>query len=151
MAVKIIATNKKAYHNYNLLEKIECGLVLIGPEVKSVRAAQVSFTDSFAHLDKNELYLYNMHINPYAYASYNNVEAARPRKLLLQKKEIERLRGVLTRQGLTLVPTKIYFNASGYAKVEIAVAQGKKLYDKREDIKKRESKREISRRMKTNQ
>ncbi len=147
--MKVIATNKKAYHNYSLLEKFECGLVLIGPEVKSVRAAQVSFTDSFAFVDKEELMLYNMHISPYEQASYNNVEPARPRKLLLHKKEMERLRGLMARQGLTIVPTKIYFNARGFAKVEIALASGKKQYDKRDDIKNRDIKREIDRRIKT--
>ena len=147
--MKPVATNKKAYHNYNLMEKFECGLVLIGPEVKSIRAAQVSFTDSFAFVDKDELLLYNMHISPYEQASYNNVEPARPRKLLLHKKEMERLRGLMSRQGLTIVPTKIYFNARGFAKVEIALAQGKKQYDKRDDIKNRDVKREIARRIKT--
>ena len=90
-----------------------------------------------------------MHISPYEQASYNNVEPARPRKLLLHKKEMERLRGLMSRQGLTIVPTKIYFNARGFAKVEIALAQGKKQYDKRDDIKNRDVKREIARRIKT--
>ncbi len=146
--MKVIATNKKAYHNYNLIEKFECGLMLIGPEVKSVRAAQVSFTDSFAFVEKDALMLYNVHINPYEQASYNNVEPARPRKLLLHKKEMERLKGLMSRQGLTIIPTRIYFNARGFAKVEIALAQGKKQYDKREDIKTRDIKREIDRRIK---
>lgn len=147
--MKVIATNKKAFHNYNLHEKFECGLVLIGPEVKSVRAAQVSFTDSFATVDKGELKLYNMHINPYEQASYNNVEPSRPRTLLIHKKEMERLKGLMSRQGLTIVPTKIYFNARGFAKVEVALASGKKQYDRRDDIKKRDVKREIDRRLKT--
>lgn len=146
--MKVIATNKKAYHNYNLIEKFECGLMLIGPEVKSVRAAQVSFTDSFAFVEKDALMLYNVHINPYEQASYNNVEPARPRKLLLHKKEMERLKGLMSRQGLTIIPTRIYFNTRGFAKVEIALAQGKKQYDKREDIKTRDIKREIDRRIK---
>jgi len=146
--MKVIATNKKAFHNYNLYEKFECGLMLIGPEVKSVRAAQVSFTDSFVHIEKDNALLYNMHINPYEQASYNNTEPARPRKLLMHKKEMERLKGLVARQGLTIVPTKIYFNARGFAKVEIALAQGKKHYDKREAIKTRDVKREIDRRMK---
>ncbi len=145
---KTIATNKKAFHNYHLLDKWECGIVLIGPEVKSVRAGGVSFTDSFANLSIGELFLYNVHINPYQQASYNNVDADRPRKLLLHARELERLTGVLTRQGLTVVPTKMYFNDRGFVKVEIAVAQGKKLYDKREDIKKREVNREIGRAVK---
>ena len=146
---KTIATNKKAYHNYHLLDKWECGIALIGPEVKSIRAGHVSFTDSFAHFDNGELFLYNVHINPYEQASYNNAEVDRPRKLLLHAKEIERLTGLMTRNGLTLVPTKMYFNSRGFVKVEIALAQGKKLYDKREDIKKREVRREMDRAVKT--
>ncbi len=143
-----IATNKKAYHNYNLLEKWECGLALIGPEVKSVRAGHVNFADSFAHLDKGQLFLYNVHILPYEQASYNNADPDRPRKLLLKAKELERIRGLLTRKGLTLVPTKIYFNARGYAKIELAMGEGKKNYDRRDDIKKRESQREMDRALK---
>jgi len=147
-SMTIIATNKKAYHNYNLLDKFECGLMLIGPEVKSLRNAQASFTDSYAHIDKGELYLYNLHIVPYAQASYNNVDAVRARKLLVHKREIERLTGLMTRKGLTLIPTKLYFNKRGFVKIEIAVGEGKKLYDKRQDIKKAEVKREISRAVK---
>ena len=147
--MKTIATNKKAYHNYHLLDKWECGMVLIGPEVKSIRAGHVSFTDSFAHFDGAGLFVHNVHINPYEQASYNNAEADRPRKLLLHAREIERLRGLISGKGLTLIPTKMYFNARGFVKVEIALAQGKKLYDKREDIKKRESKREVDRAVKT--
>ena len=148
MAIKIIATNKKAYHNFTLLDKWECGIVLVGPEVKSLRAGYGSFTDAFAHVDTGELFLYNLHINPYEQASFMNVEPARPRKLLLHKKEIERMIGTLTRKGLTLVPTKIYFNNKGFVKVELALGQGKNLYDKREDIKKRETKREMDRAVK---
>ena len=143
-----IATNKKAYHNYTLLEKWECGIALNGGEVKSMRAGGASFTDAFAHIDKGELFLYNLYINPYEQASFLNEEPARPRKLLVHAKEIERINGHLTRKGLTLVPTKIYFNNRGWAKVEIAVGQGKKLYDKRQDLKKREIKREIDRSIK---
>ena len=145
---KVIATNKKAYHNYNLLDKFECGVALTGPEVKSFRNAQASFTDSYARIDKGELYLYNLYISPYEQASYNNEEAARTRKLLLHKKEIERLTGHMTRKGLTLIPTKIYFNNRGFAKIELAVAEGKKNYDKRQDMKKAEVKREIDRAIK---
>ena len=147
--MKAIATNKKAYHNYNLLDKWECGIALTGPEVKSIRAGQATFTDSFAHLDKGELFLYNVHIKPYEQASFNNVDPDRPRKLLLHAKEIERLTGSLTRKGLTLIPTKMYFNKRGFVKVEIALGQGKKDYDRRDDIKKREVNREIDRAMKT--
>ncbi len=143
-----IATNRKAYHNYHLLDKWECGIALNGGEVKSLRAGGASFTDAFAHLDKGELYVYNLHIQPYTQASYLNEAPDRPRKLLVHAKELERMHGALTRRGLTLVPTKIYFTKRGWAKVEIAVAQGKKIYDKREDIKKREVKREIDRSIK---
>jgi SsrA-binding protein len=143
-----IATNKKAYHNYFLLEKWECGLALNGGEVKSIREGGASFTDAFAHIDKGELYLYNLHINPYAQASYMNEEPARPRKLLVHAKELEKMNGHLTRGGLTLVPTKLYFNKRGWVKVEVAVGQGKKLYDKRDDMKKREAKREMDRSIK---
>jgi SsrA-binding protein len=140
-----IATNKKAFHNYILRDKWECGIALNGGEVKSIRAGGASFTDAFAYIDKGELYLYNLHINPYEQASYMNEEPARPRKLLVHAKELERMNGHLTRGGLTLIPTKMYFNKRGWVKVEIAVGQGKKLYDKREDIKKRDIKREIDR------
>jgi SsrA-binding protein len=145
---KTIATNKKAFHNYNLLDKFECGIELIGPEVKSLRNSEASFTDSFARLDKGQVYLYNLYINPYQQASYNNQEADRTRRLLLHKREIERLNGLMTNKSLTLVPTKLYFNNRGFVKVELAVAEGKKLYDKRQDIKKAEVKREISRAVK---
>lgn len=146
--MSVIATNKKAYHNYKLLDKWECGLCLNGGEVKSLRAGGASFTDAFAHLDKGELYLYNLHINPYEQASFLKTEPARPRKLLMKKTEIQRLVGLMTRQGLTLIPTKIYFNSRGWAKVEIAVGEGKKLYDKREDIKTKGIKREMDRAIK---
>ena len=149
MAIKIIATNRKAYHNYNLIDKFECGIALLGPEVKSLRNAQASFTDSYARVDSEELYLYNLHINPYEHASYNNEDPVRTRKLLLHKREIERLRGLMTRKGLTLIPTKIYFNNRGFVKLELAVGEGKKHYDKRDDIKKAQVNREISRAIKS--
>jgi SsrA-binding protein len=143
-----IATNKKAYHNYTLLDKWECGIALNGGEVKSIRAGGASFTDAFANIDKGEIFLYNLYINPYEQASYLNEEPARPRKLLMHAKEIERINGRLAGKGLTLVPTKMYFNKRGWVKVEIAVGQGKKLYDKRDDIKKRDIKREMDRAVK---
>jgi len=143
-----IATNKKAFHNYFLLDKWECGIALNGGEVKSIRAGGASFTDAFAHIDKGELYLYNLYINPYEQSSYMNEEPARPRKLLVHAKELERINGKLAGKGLTLVPTKLYFNKKGWVKVEIAIGQGKKQYDKRDDIKKRDIKREIDRSIK---
>ncbi len=144
-----IATNKKAYHNYHLTDKWECGIELIGPEVKSLRAGGASFTDSYARIDKGQMYLYNLHITPYKEASYNNLEAVRSRRLLLNKKEIERINGRLSSTALTLVPTKLYFNKRGFVKVEVALAQGKNSYDKRDDLKKREAKREMDRGLKT--
>ena len=146
--MSVIATNKKAYHNYNLLDKFECGIALVGPEVKSLRNAQASFTDSYARFNKGELYLYNLHITPYEQASYNNEDPVRDRKLLLHKKEIQRLTGLMTRKGLSLIPTKIYFNKRGFVKVELAVGEGKQQYDKRQDIKKAQVNREISRAIK---
>lgn len=134
---KPIATNKKAYHNFFLKDKWECGIVLSGGEVKSLRAGLVSFKNSFARIDEGEMYLYDLHITPYKEASYLQEEPDRRRKLLLHKKEINRIYGKLRQQGLTLIPTKIYFNARGLAKVEIALGQGKKQYDKREVRKKR--------------
>ncbi len=140
-----VATNKKAYHNYFLTDKWECGLELKGAEVKSLRAGDATFTDSYVSVEESELWLNNLHIAPYLQASYLNTDPDRPRKLLLHAKEIKRLTGLLTRKGATVVPTKIYFNARGLAKVEIALGQGKKLYDKRADIKERDLKREMAR------
>ncbi len=145
MESKTVATNKKAFRDFFLLERWECGMLLQGCEVKSLRLGEVSFTDSFARVEKNEIFLYNLHINPYAQASYLNPEPARVRKLLLHKKEIAKVVSLVTQKGLTLIPTKIYFNKRGFAKVEIALGKGKKLYDKREDIKRRDIDREIKR------
>lgn len=136
---KIAATNRKAYRDYNILENIECGIELKGSEVKSLRDGRVNLNDSFARIDGNEVILYNTHISPYAQASYLNVESTRPRRLLLHKKQILRLIGQLTQKGLTLVPLKVYFNDRGFAKVELGLCRGKKLYDRRQDIKRREA------------
>ncbi|MBL8013739.1 MAG: SsrA-binding protein SmpB [Candidatus Omnitrophica bacterium] len=143
--MKIIATNKKAYQNFNLLEKWECGIALTGGEVKSIRAAEVNFKDSYAWVKDEQVYLSHMHISPYEQAGYIQPEPDRVRKLLMHKKEIKRIQGLMTARGKTLVPTRIYITERGLVKVEIAVGQGKKLYDKRDDIKKREVNREISR------
>ena len=144
-----VASNKKAYRDYALLDKWECGIVLQGSEVKSIRAGHVSFTDAFARVDKEEILLYNLHIDAYAQASYLNVDPDRVRKLLLHKREIKKIMGKMTQGGWLLVPTKIYFNKRGIAKVEIAIGKGKKQFDKRESIKKRDIDRDISRAMKT--
>lgn len=145
MESKSIATNKKAFRDYFFLERWECGIALTGGEVKSLRQGSASFTDSFARVDDEEVWLYNLHIAPYAQASYLNEDPDRKRKLLLHKKEIQKIFGLVTQKNLTLIPTKIYFNRRGIAKVEIALAKGKKIYDKRETIKKRDEEREIRR------
>ncbi len=145
MAITLIATNKKAYQNFTLTEKWECGIVLTGGEVKSIRAGHVNFKDTYAWVKEEEVYLSNLHIDNYEQASHLNKEPDRVRKLLMHRKEIKRLTGLMTAGGKTLVPTRIYFNSRNLIKIEIAVGQGKKLYDKREDIKKRDINREISR------
>ena len=145
METKIIATNKKAFRDFSLIDRWECGIALKGGEVKSLRAGGTNFTDSFARAGGNEIILYNLHIAPYAQASHLNVEPARPRKLLLHKKEINKIIGEVAQKHLILIPTKIYFNKRGFAKVEIALGKAKKLYDRREDIKKRDVEREIKR------
>jgi len=143
-----VATNKKAYRDYAILEKIECGIELKGSEVKSLRLCKVTLNDSFARLEKGEVILYNTHISPYTQASYLNVEPTRPRKLLLKKSQIRKLASQISQRGFTLVPLQIYFNARGFAKVELALCKGKKLYDKRDDIKRRESDLEMRRMIK---
>ena len=144
-----VATNRKAYQNYAILEKWECGMVLKGTEVKSLRAGEVDFKDSFARFEEGEVYLYNFYIRPYLQGGLLNEDPDRPRKLLLHKQEIKKLIGKVTQKGLTLVPTKIYFNKRGIAKLELALAKGKKIYDKREAMKKREIDRGLDRVVKT--
>jgi len=136
---KTVASNHKAYRDYAIFESVECGIELKGSEVKSIRQARVTLNDSFARIEDHELILYNTHISPYAEASYLNVEPARKRKLLLHRNQIDKLEGKLTQKGLTLIPLKVYFNARGFAKIELGLCKGKKLYDKRDDIKKRET------------
>ncbi len=145
MESKTIATNKKAYHNFTLLDRYECGIALTGGEVKSCRAGQVNFSDSFARIEDGEVSLYNLHISPYAQASYLNDQPDRVRKLLLHRKEIKKLIGAVSQKGLVLVPTKMYFSNRGLVKLELALGKGKKLYDKREDIKKRDIERDLKR------
>jgi SsrA-binding protein len=144
MSDKVIATNRKARFDYTILESFEAGIQLKGTEVKSLRAGQASLSDSFARLEGNEIFLYNMHIAPYEFGNIANVDPIRPRKLLLHKKQIRRLIGEVPTKKVALIPLKIYFK-NGFAKVELAVAKGKKLYDKREAIKKRESDVELRR------
>ena len=143
--MKIINTNRKAYRDYLVVESIECGIELKGSEVKSLRAGKIKLEESFARIDNGEAVLYNTHISPYAEASYLNVEPDRPRKLLLHKHQINKLGMSLAQKGLTLIPLKAYFNDKGRAKIEVGLCKGKKLYDKREDIKRRETAREMRR------
>lgn len=146
MTEKLIATNRKARHFYNIEKSFEAGLVLQGPEIKAVRQGRANIDDSYAMANKGELFLVNMHISPYAEAGrYNPTDPTRPRKLLLHKREIHRLIGSVTQKGYTIVPLRLYFNSKGFAKVEIALARGKKLFDRREDIKGRTEQREIER------
>ncbi|MCX5696292.1 MAG: SsrA-binding protein SmpB [Candidatus Omnitrophica bacterium] len=136
---KIIASNHKGYRDYAVIESLECGIELKGSEVKSIRQGYINLNDSFARVEEGELILYNTHINPYTEASYMNVEPTRKRRLLLHKNQIDKIEGKLTQKGLTLIPLKVYFNARGFVKLELALCKGKKLYDKRDDIKRRES------------
>lgn len=145
---KLVANNKKAYHDYFIEETYETGIVLTGTEIKSVRQGKVSIKESYAKIENSEMILYGMNISPYEQGNRYNVEPLRPRKLLLHKQEIRKLIGYTTIKGLTLVPLKMYINEEGRAKVEIAVARGKKNYDKRDDIAKRDAKRDMDRKMK---
>ena len=139
-----VATNRQASYRFNLLDKWECGMVLTGTEVKSLRDKKAVIKDGYATVYNGEVWLYNVHIPPYAPATRENHEPERPRKLLMHRREIERLIGKTKEKGLTLVPTRIYF-AGGRAKAEIALARGKDVGDKRQAIKEREMKREMER------
>jgi SsrA-binding protein len=141
-----VATNRQASFRYQLLEKIEAGIALQGSEVKSLRQGAVQLKDAYAEVRDGELWLRNMHIAPYQPAARENHDPERPRKLLLHRREIERLIGKTAERGLTLVPTRVYFNGPR-AKVELALARGKEVHDKRRSIKERETKREIERAM----
>lgn len=140
--MKIVATNKKAYHDYHIEEGYEAGILLKGTEVKSLREGRANLKDSFARVDNEEIFLYNCHISPYSHGNIANHDPLRTRKLLMHKGEIQRLMGKMMQKGYTLLPLKIYFK-DGKAKIELALAKGKKQYDKREDIKKRDAAREM--------
>ena len=139
-----VASNRQAGFRYELLDKLECGIVLVGTEVKSVRGGGVQLKDGYATIEEGELWLHNVHIAPYAPAARENHELERTRKLLVHRRELERLAGRIKERGLTLVPTRMYFK-DGRAKVEIAVGRGKDRFDKREAIKAREQGRDIQR------
>lgn len=142
MGIKIVSTNKKAFHDYHIMEKFEAGIQLMGSEVKSIRAGNVQLKDSYVTFKGTELYLLNAHIGHYQASSYNNHALERDRKLLMHRQEIDKLIQALREQGLTLVPIQVYFK-EGRAKVEIALAKGKKLHDKRDAIKTRDVKRQL--------
>ncbi|MEJ3741852.1 SsrA-binding protein SmpB [Actinomycetes bacterium KLBMP 9797] len=141
---KVVASNRKARHDYTILDTYEAGMALTGTEVKSLRAGRASLVDAFAQERGGELYLYGMHIPEYTQGTWTNHEPRRTRKLLLKRAEIDRLIGKVNESGLTLVPLSVYFN-DGWAKVEIGLAKGKKDYDKRQDLAKRDAEREITR------
>ena len=146
-ARKLIANNKKVYHDYFLEEKYETGISLAGTEVKSLRMGKCSIKESFVRIENEEVYIYGMHISPYEKGNIFNKDPLRPRKLLLHKSEIRKLIGKIKEKGYTLVPVEVYFNGS-LVKVEIALARGKKLYDKRADIAKKDMRREAEREFK---
>ncbi|MCM8779097.1 MAG: SsrA-binding protein SmpB [Candidatus Omnitrophica bacterium] len=139
-----IASNKSARRDYEILETYEAGIALLGPEVKSIREGKVNLKDSFAKIENGEIFVYNLHISPYAYSRLTEAEATRRRKLLLQRKEIDRLIGKVRERGFTLIPLRLYFK-NQWVKIELALARGKKLYDKRAEIRKREEERRLSR------
>ena len=141
---KVVARNRKARHDYEILETFEAGMALKGPEVKSLRVGKASFQDAFATVERGEVWLHSLHISPYEQANRFNADPVRTRKLLLNRREIRRLIGKVEEKGLTLVPLEIYF-LRGYAKVQLALARGKKLHDKREALKQRQLDREARR------
>ena len=145
MAEKIVSKNKKAFHDYHIDQTLEAGMVLSGAEVKSLRAAKVNLKDGYALVKDGQVYLYNVHISPYSFATTMLQEPLRVRKLLLHKREIRKLIGKLHEKGIALIPLKIYFVANGKAKVELGLARGKKLYDKRAALKEKDSTREMER------
>jgi SsrA-binding protein len=142
MTIKIVCQNKKARHDYFIDDVLEAGIVLMGPEVKSLREGRANLVDSYAKVKKGEVFLHNMHITPYPFAHHVELEPMRVRKLLLNKREIKRLIGKTEEKGYTLVPTKVYFTR-GRAKVEIALAKGKRKYDKRRTLKEKQLKRDM--------
>ena len=149
LAEKVVGTNRKAFHDYAIEEKFEAGLVLLGTEVKSLREGKLNLRDSYATVEGGGVILHHCHIGAYSHGNIMNHDPLRPRKLLLHRKEIQKLMGKVQQAGLTLIPLKVYFTLRGRAKVELALARGKRQYDRRETLKTREAKREIERVMKT--
>ncbi len=147
-AEKVVATNKKAFHDYHVFDRYEAGIVLTGTEVKSLREARINLKDSYAQINNGEIYLINCHISPYSHGNRQNPNPTRTRKLLLHRQEIHKLIGKTVEKGFTLVPLRVYFK-KGRAKIEIALVKGKKLYDKRETERKKESQRELAKILKS--
>jgi len=145
---QVVATNRKAYHDYFIQETYEAGISLLGTEVKSLREGKVNLKDSYVIIKNNEAFLLNCHISPYSHGNIQNHEPLRTRKLLLHRGEINRLWGRLTQKGFTLIPLRIYFNKRGKAKIEIGLAKGKRKYEKRETIREKEARREIEKYLK---
>ena len=143
---RVIANNPKARHDYFIDDTLECGIALVGTEVKSIRNGKVNLKDSFAMIKDGELYIHNMHISPYEQGNINNKDPMRTRKLLVHKREIQKLIGMIKQKGITLVPLSIYFDRN-HVKLELAVARGKKLYDKRQDIAKKDAERRMLQRV----
>lgn len=144
MEKRVISTNRKAFHDFLIFDKYEAGIVLTGTEIKSVRKSAINLKDSFCKIEDNEVFLYNCHISPYEQGNRFNHKADRVRKLLLTKKEILKMQGKVKKDGYTIVPLEVYI-LKGFAKVQIGLAKGKKLHDKREDITKKDQKREMDR------
>jgi len=146
---KIVANNKRAYHEYFIEDRYEAGIVLTGTEIKSVRGGKVSLKESYAKIEDGEMFIYQMNISPYEQGNRYNVNSLRPRKLLLHKEEIRKLLGYVQQKGLTLVPLSLYLDQNGRAKIELGVARGKKLYDKREDAAKKDAMRRMDQEQKS--
>jgi len=145
MGKRVVCRNKKAFHDYHIEGIMEAGMVLNGAEVKSLRAGRANLKDGYAKVDNGEVYLHNVHISPYSFATHNPTDPVRFRKLLLHKREIRKLIGKLHEKGIALIPLSIYFIDNGKAKVELGLARGKKLYDKRATLKQKQSDREMER------
>ncbi len=143
MSGNIRIKNKKASFEYHLLEKFIAGMVLTGTEIKSIRNGKASIKEAYCTFEQGELFIRNMHISEYDYGTYNNHDPKRDRKLLLTARELKKLQGKTAEKGLTIVPTLLFINEKGLAKLEVALAKGKKLFDKRQDIKKKDTKREV--------
>ena len=145
MSKKVVSTNRKAFHDYTIESTIEAGIVLTGPEVKSLRGGRASMRDGYAAIERDEVWLHNVHISPYTYATNIPTDPLRTRKLLLNRREIKKLTGKVKEKGFALIPIRIYFISNGKVKIELGLARGKKMYDKRADLKKKQSDRELER------